>query len=40
MLWPRDTCPFGLPDDVDLGDAPVGELRSPGNAHAHERATR
>ena len=26
MLWPRDTCPFGLPDDVDLGEAPVGEL--------------
>src|SRR5262249_17124640 len=26
MLWPRDTCPFGLPDDVDLGDAPAGDL--------------
>src|SRR5262245_43511201 len=26
MLWPRDTCPFGLPDDVDLGGAPVGEV--------------
>src|SRR5262249_55617953 len=26
MLWPRDTCPFGLPDEVDLGDAPAGDL--------------
>src|SRR5262252_3003612 len=26
MLWPHDTCPFGLPDAVDRGDAPVGDL--------------